>query len=270
MPPPPTPRPWDRRPDEPTRWYARFDIYRLLGPTRTLEDAYRATQAVEHLPGQRPGAGWRTAAKRYCWQERATAYDDAQRADLHDHLQDRRDQARHTRLHMVEQLLRMVFNVILGANLATLDQNEARTLLPTLRVLFMSLLGAHRTEYGPPADSVDAGLEPFTVDDFLQATAALNQSQDAARLIALRDTLADLYPDEPSARRLAAQAGLNLSRISFSSLAINNWHAILTEAHHAGQLPALLNIVTHEYPKNHDLTAATLHYRGNHGQPIQT
>jgi len=264
------PNPWDRRPDEPTRWYARFGTFRLLGPTRTLEDAYRAAAQLESLPGKRPGSGWRSAAARYDWQARAAAYDDAQRADLEANLQNHRSKGRSTRINMVEQLLTIVFNVILHANLSELDQDEARAFLPTLRVLFMSMLTAHRTEIGAPTDAAAAGLEPFTVDDFLAATAALNQTQDAARLIQLRDTLADLYPDEPSARRLAAQAGLTLSRISFSSLAVNNWHAVLTEAHHASSLQSLLAIVTREYPHNVALKSATEHYKGsNHARQPQ-
>ncbi|MFN8495692.1 MAG: effector-associated domain EAD1-containing protein [Caldilineaceae bacterium] len=72
----------------------------------------------------------------------------------------------------------------------------------------------------------------------------------------LRDALAHLYPTNESARRLADDAGLDARRIRFSAQALENWHAILTEAAQTERLDAMLNIAATEYSSNGDLLAA--------------
>lgn len=70
----------------------------------------------------------------------------------------------------------------------------------------------------------------------------------------LRDALADLYPDEISARRVAHDAALNSSLIQFNSQSKNNWHAILVEANKSDQkLIELIRIVLLEYGDNYNL-----------------
>ena len=49
---------WERRAGEPGNWYARFEIYRLLGPTRTLARAHRTAARLEGLHGKEPGHAW--------------------------------------------------------------------------------------------------------------------------------------------------------------------------------------------------------------------
>ena len=66
----------------------------------------------------------------------------------------------------------------------------------------------------------------------------------------LRDTLAALYPDEPSARRVVADAGLDARPIAFSPQALNNWHAILSEAIKVDKVESLLEVVRRTYGNN--------------------
>lgn len=66
----------------------------------------------------------------------------------------------------------------------------------------------------------------------------------------LRNLLASLYPDETSARRLVADAGLDESRITLSGQSINTWHAILSEAVKTDRLQPLLDCVQAEYGAN--------------------
>lgn len=66
----------------------------------------------------------------------------------------------------------------------------------------------------------------------------------------LRSLLASLYPDEPSARRLVADAGLDARYITFSGTAINTWHTILSEAVKTDRLQLLLDRVQDEYGDN--------------------
>ena len=97
--------PWDRRPGEPANWHHRFQIYRALGPGRTLEAAFREVAQAEHLAGSRPGAAWYDAARAWNWTDRAAAYDAEQRAALMAKEQERRFDAREKRLGMIDRLL---------------------------------------------------------------------------------------------------------------------------------------------------------------------
>lgn len=77
----------------------------------------------------------------------------------------------------------------------------------------------------------------------------------------LRNILAQLYPDEASTRRVAHDAGLSTTRISFSAIAINTWHTILTEAENVNKVDALLDVVLDEYGDNPALRSACEGYR---------
>jgi hypothetical protein len=46
----------------------------------------------------------------------------------------------------------------------------------------------------------------------------------------LRNSLATLYPDEVSIRRIVHDSGLLPERIAFSGPAVNAWHSVLAEA----------------------------------------
>jgi len=71
---------WERLDGEPEVAYARFLLYRNLGPARTLEAAYSIScrakakdSTKRHIPGS-----WGEECARYSWRERATAWDIAQ------------------------------------------------------------------------------------------------------------------------------------------------------------------------------------------------
>jgi hypothetical protein len=70
--------PWERLPEEAEKWFERFDHYRIQGPTRTLEAAWRSEAKSSKV--KRPSSAWYKAAKRYRWHERAAAWDASQRA----------------------------------------------------------------------------------------------------------------------------------------------------------------------------------------------
>jgi hypothetical protein len=70
--------PWDRQPDEPSLWFARFDTYRLLGPSRTIEAAFREGMGEK---GKCPSR-WYTESVRWRWRERAEAWDASERPSV--------------------------------------------------------------------------------------------------------------------------------------------------------------------------------------------
>lgn len=75
--------PWDQLPDEPDETYARFLMYRNLGPGRTLLAAYcvhiasfrnASTVGKRQKPQEVPGH-WGNDSARWKWGDRATAWD---------------------------------------------------------------------------------------------------------------------------------------------------------------------------------------------------
>ena len=77
----------------------------------------------------------------------------------------------------------------------------------------------------------------------------------------LRNTLATLYPDERSIRRIADDSGIDLSHIILNAHAKNDWHAVLTEANKNNQVGALLTAVEGEYSGNKQLGNICQEYR---------
>lgn len=63
---------WNRKPNEPHRWFGRFDRYfRPQGKGRTVEEAWRQWREIE---GKRAKAKvapqqWRDEAKKWKWEE---------------------------------------------------------------------------------------------------------------------------------------------------------------------------------------------------------
>lgn len=72
---PPQPRsaPWLRQPDETSKAFAAFCVFRDLGEKRTVTDAYR--QSTGRRSASQPPGHWRAWAKRHRWAERAAAFD---------------------------------------------------------------------------------------------------------------------------------------------------------------------------------------------------
>lgn len=72
---------WQRQPKESTRWYDRFYRYMVAGPKRSFLGTYNAELAEKG--GKRRTSiprAWDEAIDRFCWEERATAWDDYQRS----------------------------------------------------------------------------------------------------------------------------------------------------------------------------------------------
>src|SRR3990167_131054 len=74
---------WDQQPDEPHRWFSRFDsYYRVLPPSsRSIEEAWRQWKLKEpnQSKAKRAPAQWILVSQEWKWKERAQAYDNEQR-----------------------------------------------------------------------------------------------------------------------------------------------------------------------------------------------
>jgi hypothetical protein len=229
---------WDRQTGETEEWYERFSLYLYMGPERTIAAAHAFATRLAKGAAHGQLSSWRRAAQRHQWKERAAAFD----AELC-----RKALASDERLQMIAELLHQVYSVLRHADLLTLSKEEARHLLPTFRLFFRDLLQFHQVE-----------VAHFLAADIRRVSEAPT-SEDTWR--PLRDALVKLYPDEASARRIAAQAHLDSARIHFSARAVDGWHAILTEAVHAGQVEKVIQVVEVEYRANRELAEAVRHYR---------
>lgn len=70
------PKSWDRQPGEPAAAYARFLIYRNLGPGRTLNAAYWVYTGAPEGTARRPAPGsWHRDSAMWNWPSRASDWD---------------------------------------------------------------------------------------------------------------------------------------------------------------------------------------------------
>ncbi len=65
---------WERRDDESAPAFIAFSVYRDLGPTRSIDAAWRTTQTGQNR-GKRAPSAWEGWSSRFDWVERAAAYD---------------------------------------------------------------------------------------------------------------------------------------------------------------------------------------------------
>src|SRR6266702_972252 len=69
--------PWDQLPGESKEKFEKFEIFRFLGPFRTVPKAYRKWRAMQNIPSTTAtSAAWYGNANKWRWQERANAWDD--------------------------------------------------------------------------------------------------------------------------------------------------------------------------------------------------
>lgn len=170
---------WAQMAGEPGKWYARFETYRLLGPHRSIRAAYRQRRAQDGLGGAQAGSAWFSAARKWSWQERAEAWDKVERERLRVEERERRKQAHEQRAEMIDVLLKVVFQTMRRAKLEGIETEQARQLLPTIRMLFRDLLTAQRAELGAadePAEGEDQVV--FTADELLAAQRELAAWQE--------------------------------------------------------------------------------------------
>ena len=149
-----SPKPWEPQPDEPPEWYDRFHTYLTLGPSRSLTAAYRAWADSRGNPSQ-------TASQQYNkwnWKERALAYDQANREEKAAFEAAREAEARERRLRRLEKIIEDTTSALDTADLKNLSQEEARAMLPSLRLLFSSAVQLQRRELqsAPASDNFPA------------------------------------------------------------------------------------------------------------------
>jgi hypothetical protein len=170
---------WDRQPDEPTRWFERFERFRQMGPRRSLLGCANA-ERVEVGRNEKklirvPGA-WAEVAEKWKWRDRATAWDDYQRELARKEEQE--ELTRRRRVHIAQAQL------VQGKAVERLQNLDPATL--TARDVLAYLSEGVRLELlgrGAPSEITEERrreLPAEQVDDNTLARIALEGSQDAA------------------------------------------------------------------------------------------
>ena len=124
-----SPKAWDKQPDEPPNWYNRFEIYLGLGPSRTPTAAYRiwtgGNSKLSSTASKR--------AKEWRWEDRAIAYDRANREEKAAFEAARVAEARQRNRRLNTKIFEAISVIFDTADLTNLTKEEARALLPSLR-----------------------------------------------------------------------------------------------------------------------------------------
>ncbi len=138
----PAPKPWDKQPDEPPEWFNRFHIYLTLGPSRTLLAAYHEWSGSKGNHSSTVNK----RSKEWRWKERALAFDQANRAEKAAFEAAREAEARERRIRQNDRIFQAVAAALDAADLENLSTEEARTHLPSLRLLYATTSEQQRRE----------------------------------------------------------------------------------------------------------------------------
>ncbi len=140
-----SPKPWHQQPDEPPDWYDRFHAFLNLGPSRSLTAAYRKWANSTGKPSSTTSQQYH----KWRWKERAMAYDQAKREEK----VARESEAREHRIRQNNTILQAVAAALDIADLENLTKEEARQLLPSLRVLYATTSELQRRELQSTQDT---------------------------------------------------------------------------------------------------------------------
>ena len=124
-----SPKLWEQQPGEPPKWFERFHIYLKLGPSCTLTAAYHIWTGND----SKLSSTTSTRAREWQWEERAMAYEQANREEKAAFEAAREAEARERNLRLNNKIFEAIAAVFDTADLTNLTKEEARAMLPSLR-----------------------------------------------------------------------------------------------------------------------------------------
>jgi len=189
---------WERLPDEPNRWYARFDQFRLMGSGRSLLALYRSEREKAGKGGivRRVPGSWDQAAERFRWRERAETWDEAERQRMQS------EQAAYRR-------------AIMESGFA-LDFERVKALKELAQRLIVELLFGGRLwltdkkQLGGGELATVVDIERFNAAEVEQLRGVFD---DIAKEKGERKTVVDLNVIRKEAQRLAEELGLDAADV---------------------------------------------------------
>jgi hypothetical protein len=175
-------RPWDPQPEEPAIWYSRFLKYLELGSNRSLQKCCNVVRGELGLEPYTVGGDWSIIARRWRWQDRAKAWDAEQHAIRMADDRDLHREARWRRLEIEEEFLKTIRAAFDKANIAEVDQEQARRRLPQLRQFLRDMLVLQRQEFEGRHAGEPAISEPsITADDLIEAQREMERRTAAGK-----------------------------------------------------------------------------------------
>jgi predicted Fe-S protein YdhL (DUF1289 family) len=161
---------WEQQLGEPNRWFARFESFRLAGPSRSLLGSVNADRLVRgcHRSRSVPQA-WAKNAKRWQWRERAQVWDHAQRLE-----------ARRARARDIDEMNRRHLHeaqALQGKAIQRLKILEPERLSPADVLRFCvestklerAVMGEPKTIEEQPLTGNGGGTVTFTLEDAVRA-----------------------------------------------------------------------------------------------------
>lgn len=113
-------KPWDRMIDqnEPIKWYARFDRFRLMKPWERSVNAVFEEEEIEknrEKPRKKPTGNWYEIAEKWKWNERAETWDTYQREERDRQIALEEEEVlkseyalKHKRIHILNELTKQL------------------------------------------------------------------------------------------------------------------------------------------------------------------
>jgi len=168
---------WERQAGEPNLWYGRFEVFRLLGPGRSIEAVFQAEGPAKVGKGQqkrRPSRHWYRASQRWRWPERAEAWDGAERDLIRAAEAAGRVERHRLRLERAGAAQAFAASGLTVAELGTLSKEEARSMLGVLRLMLLEGMKAERLEDGESTENVVAVAAKVTAEDVIRGEVDLD------------------------------------------------------------------------------------------------
>lgn len=142
---------WEQQRDEPNEWFDRFERYRLLGVSRSIEQVYKDEQQSARKRGSaRPNSSWYEAAKRWAWQRRAEAFDAFEREQAKVEHEEAKRRAKSNRQKVIKAVESLLVKRISEATKKKTGLATAELL--TLANAMKTVLDQSRVEFGEPTD----------------------------------------------------------------------------------------------------------------------
>jgi hypothetical protein len=163
-------QPWDQRPDESPRDYARFIVYRDQPPTkRSKNQVFIETTKDGDQDAHLAGGPWYEMTRRFEWDKRVAAWDKHQIEQRLASEQQERLDARRLRREKMQASIDLLDELIEAARAAN-NSSEARLLLAERRLYLAELRREHgdditRVEQIDPNQEIEVHWPGVTDDD---------------------------------------------------------------------------------------------------------
>jgi hypothetical protein len=168
--------PWEQRPGEPSRWYARFERYRLAGPNRSLLGTLNAERQDKGLKKRRSAPKpWVVIAKRWRWKERSQAWDAEERRQVRAARAKEIDETNRRHIQDAKAVRATAIQRLKSFNPEDLSATDAVRFLIQATKLERTVLGNPEAGAEEPQSPTTADTVDFTLEDAVRANQELEK-----------------------------------------------------------------------------------------------